>query len=157
LAGRLPHEGGTAESVLYRVLNDPVRPPSELRPELPSALERITLKLLAREPEARYADAGAVKDALTEAAQRPSPSAAENWRRALGRSWRSLRGAARRVGRTRVGLGALGALALMAVGVWLAALQGWLPGASRAPRVLAVLPMRNASSDPEGTAHFGEA
>src|SRR6266571_439860 len=88
LTGRLPFEGATPEVVLYRVLNDPVPPPSETRPELPAALERVVMRLLEREPADRYASASGGVEALREVAPEHAPGAVERLRRTLARRWR---------------------------------------------------------------------
>jgi serine/threonine-protein kinase len=54
LTGTLPFTGSTAEELARLHLNaDPV-PPSEYVPDIPLALEEIVLKVLSKEPSARY-------------------------------------------------------------------------------------------------------
>jgi serine/threonine-protein kinase len=156
VTGRLPFEGDVPEAVIYRMLNEPVPPPSELRAELPPALERVVLRLLKREPADRYASATEVVEALREVAPERGPTRVERARRANARRWRNAGAALRRVGRVRIGVAALASLALLAAATWFAARQGWLPGTAHEPTVIAVLPFENASSDPEETAYLGE-
>jgi len=70
--GQLPFQGETAE-VVRQHLNDAPRPPRELVPELPEALEAIVLRLLAKAPGERYTSANAVLGALREATGREIP------------------------------------------------------------------------------------
>lgn len=54
LTGTLPFTGSTAEELAHMHLEaDPI-PPSEFVPDIPPALEDIILKVLAKEPSARY-------------------------------------------------------------------------------------------------------
>jgi serine/threonine-protein kinase len=62
------HEAATALARLQR----PPQPPRELRPETPEALEQVTLRALARNPDDRYATAGDLRDALRAAAKAPA-------------------------------------------------------------------------------------
>jgi Tol biopolymer transport system component len=48
-------------------LHEPLRPPRHLRPDLPEAVERVILKALAKEPEARFTTAGAMAAAFAQA------------------------------------------------------------------------------------------
>ncbi|HEX8804330.1 MAG TPA: protein kinase, partial [Acidimicrobiales bacterium] len=55
LCGRVPFEGDSSSATaLARLHQDPVRP-RNIRPGIPRPLEAITMRLLARAPEARYA------------------------------------------------------------------------------------------------------
>ncbi|MFF4599922.1 PASTA domain-containing protein [Amycolatopsis sp. NPDC001319] len=58
LTGQTPYSGDTALSVAYRHVNDDVPRPSELRPDLPPALDDLILRATRRDPELRPADAG---------------------------------------------------------------------------------------------------
>ncbi|GAB3550332.1 serine/threonine-protein kinase [Actinopolyspora lacussalsi] len=59
LTGRPPYTGDTALSVAYRHVNDDVRPPSELVPELPPAVDELVLRFTRRDPAWRPADGAA--------------------------------------------------------------------------------------------------
>ncbi|QRP44138.1 Stk1 family PASTA domain-containing Ser/Thr kinase [Amycolatopsis sp. FDAARGOS 1241] len=59
LTGATPYTGDTPLSVAYRHVNDDVPRPSELRPDLPPALDELILRATRRDPEQRPADAGA--------------------------------------------------------------------------------------------------
>ena len=59
LTGRLPFEGRVLEVVRAHV-EAPPPPPSRLAPQVPADLEAIVLRLLAKDPAARYPDAASV-------------------------------------------------------------------------------------------------
>jgi eukaryotic-like serine/threonine-protein kinase len=58
LAGRPPFTGGTGAAVVYAVLHEEPKPLEDLRPEVPPEIARIVSRMLERDPEERYADAG---------------------------------------------------------------------------------------------------
>jgi len=64
LTGRPPFTGDTPIAVGFAQVHEPPRPPRELRPEIPVKLEEVILRALAKDPIARYTDAGAWKEAL---------------------------------------------------------------------------------------------
>jgi len=64
LTGRQPFEAASAVAVAYRHVHDPPDAPSTMRPEVPAALDSIVLRCLAKRPAERYADAGALEEAL---------------------------------------------------------------------------------------------
>lgn len=55
LTGRPPFHGSSRESLLYQILNIDPPPPSQARPDLPPELDRIVVRALAKDREARYA------------------------------------------------------------------------------------------------------
>jgi serine/threonine-protein kinase len=63
LTGRRPFDG-TTEEVLLGHLQGSFRPPTEIVPELPPALNPIMERVLARNPDQRYPSAGAFADAI---------------------------------------------------------------------------------------------
>lgn len=63
LAGRVPFEGTYDAAVIYSVLNEEPAKLSELRPEVPPALERIVEKAMSKEKQRRYAS---MTDALAD-------------------------------------------------------------------------------------------
>jgi TolB-like protein len=156
LTGRLPFAGGAPEAQMYRALNEQVPPPSELRPELPGALDALVVKLLAREPADRYASAAEVTEALREVAPERGPTPAERRRRAWAKGWRRTKEALRRAGRRRVGVTVLAGAALLAAAAWFAVQRGWIPGLAVKPPMLAVLPFRNLTDDPEATQYIAD-
>ncbi|WP_372408109.1 protein kinase [Streptomyces luteireticuli] len=64
LSGDVPFAGSTALGVLHRHLYEPPLPVRRVRPEVPPALEEIVLRLLAKDPQERPADAQEVYEAL---------------------------------------------------------------------------------------------
>jgi tetratricopeptide (TPR) repeat protein len=58
LAGTLPYSGKAPADLLTRIRTEAPRPPSQVRPGVPRALEAVCLKALARQPGERYASAG---------------------------------------------------------------------------------------------------
>jgi predicted ATPase len=63
LTGRLPFEG-TAVSLLFQIGTKPVPPPSQYRPDLDAALERLLLKALARRAQDRHGSVANFASAL---------------------------------------------------------------------------------------------
>jgi serine/threonine protein kinase len=57
LTGAFPFVDQRPEALFFRVQNEEPRPPRELRAGIPPELERVVLKALARDPDARYQDA----------------------------------------------------------------------------------------------------
>lgn len=66
LTGRVPFEGDM-RAVLAQHVNQLPRPPRELDPSIPQALEAAVLTMLSKKPEKRFHDAASVISALNEA------------------------------------------------------------------------------------------
>jgi hypothetical protein len=81
LTGRAPFAGPTAMAVMIVVARDPVEPPSQHRPGLPTDLERVILRCLAKSPSDRYRDADALDRDLANCA------AASEWDFARAADW----------------------------------------------------------------------
>jgi serine/threonine-protein kinase len=64
LTGELPYDAESPISVAMKHVNDPPRSPREANLEVPEPLDAITLKLLAKDPEDRYASASELADDL---------------------------------------------------------------------------------------------
>ncbi|HSK03417.1 MAG TPA: serine/threonine-protein kinase [Kofleriaceae bacterium] len=77
LTGTTPFAGGTPGQVLRRQLEAPVVPPSQHRPGggIPAALDRIVLRVLAKDPDARFASTQALRDALATVPASPAACA----------------------------------------------------------------------------------
>jgi serine/threonine-protein kinase len=57
LTGQVPFDGETAVAIAYQQVSAQPRPPSEVNPTIPPALDAIVLRALAKDPAQRYADA----------------------------------------------------------------------------------------------------
>lgn len=87
LTGRAPYEGSTPTAVLSKVLDGPPEPPCALAPELPSDVESLVMRAMARDPETRFSVADELAEACKELIRRrasPLPWSGRSARRALG-------------------------------------------------------------------------
>jgi beta-lactam-binding protein with PASTA domain/predicted Ser/Thr protein kinase len=57
LTGVVPFEGESAVAIAFKQVSAEPRPPSEVNPALPQALDVVVLRALAKDPAQRYADA----------------------------------------------------------------------------------------------------
>jgi serine/threonine-protein kinase len=64
LTGELPYTADNPIAVSMKHVNEPLRPPVELNPRIPRGMNAIVTKLLAKDPEDRYADADELADDL---------------------------------------------------------------------------------------------
>ncbi|MEA2313874.1 MAG: eukaryotic-like serine/threonine-protein kinase [Solirubrobacteraceae bacterium] len=64
LTGVVPFEGETAVAIAFKQVSAAPRPPSELNPAIAPSLDAVVLRALAKDPAARYADAGELIAAL---------------------------------------------------------------------------------------------
>jgi serine/threonine-protein kinase len=64
LTGGLPYTADNPIAVSMKHVNEPLRPPIELNPGMPDGMNALVTKLLAKDPEDRYADADALADDL---------------------------------------------------------------------------------------------
>ena len=71
LTGQVPFEGDSAVSVALKQVSERPRPPSQLNPAVPPALDAVVLKALAKDPANRYATADEFLAALDEAEANP--------------------------------------------------------------------------------------
>lgn len=71
LTGRLPFEGETPVSVAIQHINSIPIPPRDLNPDIPPALEAITLKAMSPKPEDRYSSADEMLADLEEFRKKP--------------------------------------------------------------------------------------
>ena len=81
VTGVPPFVRDTPADVLRAHVSEPVKPPRELAADVPTDLEAVILRCLAKRPEDRYADARAVADALG------ACSCATEWNEALAEGW----------------------------------------------------------------------
>jgi serine/threonine-protein kinase len=68
ITGRLPFEGAPT-GLIYKHVYEPPPRPKQLRPELPTALETLVLRLLHKDPERRPTSAYEVADEITRLSQ----------------------------------------------------------------------------------------
>ncbi len=64
LTGRTPFEGDTPVAVAMKHIQEIPEPPSTLNPRIPPALDRIIMRCLEKDPQARFRDGDAVAAAL---------------------------------------------------------------------------------------------
>jgi tRNA A-37 threonylcarbamoyl transferase component Bud32 len=64
LTGELPYTAENPVAVSMKHVNDPLRPPRELNPEIPGELNALITKLLAKDPDCRYESAAQLADDL---------------------------------------------------------------------------------------------
>ena len=64
LVGHVPFDDPSIPSLLVKHMAEPPRPPSELRPEVPAAIESIVLRLLEKDPARRFQSAEDLSAAL---------------------------------------------------------------------------------------------
>ena len=57
LTGELPYEGDTSVTIAVKHVLEPARAPREVNPEVPEGISALTQKLLAKDPDDRYASA----------------------------------------------------------------------------------------------------
>ena len=72
ITGRLPFEGDTAVSVAIQHINSIPLSPKDIDPEIPEALEKITMKAMAPNPDNRYGSADEMLADLEEFRKNPS-------------------------------------------------------------------------------------
>lgn len=72
LTGKPPFAGSNVVEICAQIIRDDPPPPSRINPHVPSELDRITLKALAKKPDARYQTADELLETLK--AVRRSPS-----------------------------------------------------------------------------------
>ena len=64
LTGRLPFESDNAVGLAYKHISEPPPSPRALNPSIPSRLEAIVLKSMAKEPQQRYSSAAEMERSL---------------------------------------------------------------------------------------------
>ena len=75
ITGQRVFEGETALAILMKHLNEPPRPPHEVCPDLPPAVSRVVLTMLAKNPDDRYPTGEAVVQAVDAMLSgRPAPA-----------------------------------------------------------------------------------
>jgi serine/threonine protein kinase/tetratricopeptide (TPR) repeat protein len=130
LIGRLPFAGDYEASVIYAIVNEPVRPIAEIRPDIPTELANLVSSLLEKNPQKRCQSASEVASLL----HRLSPT-------------KSISTQKRRPGKWNVSsviyyLMTIAVLILLAIFV-APALNKIFKGTSPTKKMLAILPFEN--------------
>lgn len=88
LTARPPFTGANPMAVMIAHTRDPVTPPSEIKPDIPSDLEAIVLRCLAKNPDDRYPNTTCLAEALSSCADAAhwSPEHAAQWWRRHGQT-----------------------------------------------------------------------
>ncbi|HEV8045772.1 MAG TPA: Stk1 family PASTA domain-containing Ser/Thr kinase, partial [Rubrobacter sp.] len=76
ITGELPYTADNPIAVSMKHVNDPLRPPREVNPQIPAGMNALIVKLLAKDPEDRYADANELADDLYRVRRGVTPTAA---------------------------------------------------------------------------------
>ncbi|MET0283917.1 MAG: serine/threonine-protein kinase [Polyangiales bacterium] len=79
LTGRMLFDGASEGELIHRVLEDTVSPPSELNGLVPSVLDAVTLRALARDPGERFATAREMAQAIESSLRVASQSEIADW------------------------------------------------------------------------------
>ena len=92
LARRRPHEASTTMEMIAKIVNEVPRPPRAINAEADRDLEAVCLRAMAKEPERRFATAGAVAEELRRwlAGERVLASAPSALAWKLRRRWKSV-------------------------------------------------------------------
>lgn len=70
VSGRVPFKGGTGMAVAFKHLSEALVPPRSFNPSLPSAVDKVIVKALAKEPDLRYQTVNELIAAFREAVER---------------------------------------------------------------------------------------
>jgi uncharacterized RDD family membrane protein YckC len=84
LTNQAPFEGDNAVQVVANAVNKKPKPLTELRQDVPPGLERIVARCLAKEPDGRYADYTALRNALLPFSSKEPEPASMNIRGSAG-------------------------------------------------------------------------
>ena len=76
LTGELPYTADNPIAVSMKHVNEPLRPPVQLNPRIPKGMNALVTKLLAKDPEDRYADAEELANDLGRVNRGLKPAAA---------------------------------------------------------------------------------
>ncbi|MEI6777227.1 MAG: protein kinase [Chloroflexales bacterium] len=74
LTGRVPFDADTPFAIVIKHSTAPLPPPRHVRPDLPTPVEQVLLKALAKDPQDRFADAAAFGVAVREATASSAPT-----------------------------------------------------------------------------------
>jgi serine/threonine protein kinase len=77
LTGRLPHASGSPYDTITKIINEPVPPPTQFRPDLPPPVEELIMKALNKKVANRFQSAAEFGKAIQQVQstlQKPSPA-----------------------------------------------------------------------------------
>ncbi|GAB4481801.1 MAG: hypothetical protein Kow00124_29950 [Anaerolineae bacterium] len=69
VVGQVPFQAETPMAVVIKHIHEPLPLPSQVRPGLPAAVERVILRAMAKNPDARYQSCGELAAALRDAVE----------------------------------------------------------------------------------------
>ena len=84
LTGRPAVDGRTVFEILHKIANESFETPSALNPQVDEGLDQIVMRALAKDPAARYADAGEMRRALEQYLRPAAPNSDEQQRSQSG-------------------------------------------------------------------------
>jgi hypothetical protein len=84
LTNRAPFEGDNAVQVVANAVKEKPKPLTELRQDVPGGLERVVARCLAKEPDGRYGEYKALRDALLSFSSKEPEPASTNIRASAG-------------------------------------------------------------------------
>jgi uncharacterized RDD family membrane protein YckC len=84
LTNRAPFEGDNAVQVVANAVNQKPKPLTELRQDVPPGLDKVVARCLAKEPDGRYADYAALRNALLPFSSKEPEPASMNIRGSAG-------------------------------------------------------------------------
>ena len=128
LVGHPPFTGDNPVSVAYQHVREEARPPSQLNPNVPAAVDAVVMKALAKNPDHRYHSAGEMREDLLRAArgepvEAPAAAGAEAQTQIIGGPDATepitpieTKGSRRKP--WLIALGIIAALALVGLGAW---------------------------------------
>jgi serine/threonine protein kinase/DNA-binding NarL/FixJ family response regulator len=90
LAGRPPFAGDDAMAIFSQILNTPLTPPRLVEASIPTGVENVVVRLLAKDPDERYASAEEVLAALPDPSEVEAAASAQTEQLAAERSSLSL-------------------------------------------------------------------
>jgi len=147
--GKKPFTGTNVVTTLHAVINAKPASPRSINPEVPPELESIIGKAMEKERDKRYKNAAEMKADLVRLRKGTEPALQSGLRQTTGlhRSTRTFENSSSKLKWVVIGLAALLATLLIAVGVW--ALKHRAPPPTAENRTMAVLPLQNVNNDPE--------
>jgi eukaryotic-like serine/threonine-protein kinase len=79
LTGEVPFKGHSYPSVIEKHINEPPRPPSSLRPDLPENIETVLLRAIEKDPARRFQSVLVLSNLLRQALKHPGAPRRTTW------------------------------------------------------------------------------